>query len=225
MLLKWAVNMNIIYIRTSTEEQNPENQIKAILTLIGDQEYTVFEDRQSAWKDIQRPEFNKILGLLRKRKLTHLYVWDLDRIYRNRNKIVGFFQETKHYGCKIHSYRQKWLEELNSAPPPWNEIMKDLLIQVMGWMAEDESQKRSDRVKAAVRIKNKGTYSRKGNKWGRKALPKQTIDRVLKIKAENPNISIRGIINTNEAYYFDKNNNKKVLSKSTVHRILQCENE
>ena len=45
--------MNIIHIRTSTEDQNPENQLKDCLSIYKEEwgEYKLFEEKQSAWKD------------------------------------------------------------------------------------------------------------------------------------------------------------------------------
>jgi len=211
---------HVIYIRTSTEEQNPENQVEKILTLLGqnvieNNEYEILQDKQSAWKDTDRENFTAIQQNV-KRNLTDIYIWDLDRLYRNRKKLVAFMALCKAYKVKVHSYRQKWLEDLNKAPSPWNEIMSDLMLQIMGWMAEEESEKKSERIKAAVKRKKSGTYSYKGNKWGRKALPKQTRDKVLLLHKEGK--SIRKIAAT--VMTTDKNKNMKSISKSAVHKII-----
>ena len=42
--------MNIIYIRTSTEDQEPENQIESCKCLFKE-DYNLFQDKQSAYKD------------------------------------------------------------------------------------------------------------------------------------------------------------------------------
>jgi len=177
-----TLRQTLIYLRTSTEEQNPENQLKECLTLIGDNEYTLFEEQQSAFKDKDRIKFNEIISLIKKNKCSDLIVWDLDRIYRNRIKLKAFFELCKGYSCKIHSFRQNWLEDINKVPSPWNEIIYDLLIQIMGWMAEEESIKKSQRVKAAVRKKQKGTFSYKGNKWGRRSLSKRKTNQIMELR-------------------------------------------
>lgn len=43
--------MIAIYIRTSTEDQNPENQLKDIYNMGVSNGVQVYEDKQSAWKD------------------------------------------------------------------------------------------------------------------------------------------------------------------------------
>lgn len=188
------INKNIIvYLRTSTEEQNPENQKKDCLELAkkyGDL-IDIFEDKQSAWKDTSRVGFNEAENRIRSAKVKHFVVWDLDRIYRNRLKLKAFFEMCKIYGCVVHSVRQEWLESINNIQPPFNDIMNELLLNILGWMAEDESNKKSDRVKAAVRKKGKKTISYKGNKWGRRSI--SSYKRNLIKEAYNQNKSIRKI--------------------------------
>ena len=210
--------MNIIYNRVSTQEQNPENQIRDIVSSFKLNDYILYEEKESAWKDsdIHREKWVEIKKFISNYKITDLYVWDLDRIYRDRKKLIALFEYCCLYRCKIHSFRQKWLEQINNNPPPWNEIIHNLMLQIMGWLAEEESNKRSDRVKAAIRVKDGITKSYKGNKWGRKSFPKQTIDRVIKARSEGK--TIRQI--STEIMTTDKNNNQVSISKSAVHKIL-----
>jgi DNA invertase Pin-like site-specific DNA recombinase len=204
------------YIRCSTAEQNPKLQIRDLDTICSE-EHDVYMENESAWADnVTRPEFNKVIALIKKRKLTDLFVWDLDRIQRNRKRLVEFFVLCKNYGCKIHSYRQTWLEDINSIPEPFNEIVVDLLINVTGWMAQDESLKKSQRVLMAVKRRKDGTFSYKGNRWGRKSLPKQTIDRILELHEDGK--SIRQIAALVKVY--DKNNHGRNISTTSVHRTI-----
>ena len=204
------------YIRCSTSEQNPKLQIRDLDTICSE-EHDVYMENESAWaENVSRPEFNKVLALIKKRKITDLYVWDLDRAYRNRKRLQEFFVLCKTYNCKIHSYRQIWLENINSIPDPFNEIVMDLLISVTGWMAQDESLKKSQRVLMSVKHRKDVTYSYKGNKWGRKSLPKQTIDRVLELYDEGK--SIRQIAALVKVY--DKNNHARNISTTSVHRTI-----
>ena len=198
-----------IYIRTSTDEQSPELQLKDCESINNYGQYELFKDKQSAWKDNkEREDFEKLKVKIKKRQVIHVIVWDLDRIYRNRTKLRAFFEFCKIYDCKIHSYRQEWLEDVHKIPPPWNEIIHDFMLQIMGWMGEDESKKKSDRVKMAVRKKRKGTYSYKGNKWGRKSLSTFKQNQLKEYVRTNPTISLRGIAKNLD------------LSKSVVHKYL-----
>lgn len=171
-----------IYIRTSTEDQNPENQLKDCLSINTYGEYLLFEDKQSAWKDNDRKGFEDLNKLIKSNKLEHLIVWDFDRLFRNRKRFKEFLLLLKAYNVSLHSFRQAWLEEIYKIPSPWNDIVSDLMINIYGHIAEDESKRKSDRVKIAQRVKEGVTYSYKGNKWGRKSLSSQKRNKILELK-------------------------------------------
>ncbi len=208
--------MIIIYLRTSTGEQNPENQLKDCMTLmIGvKEENKILEEKQSAFKDENREVFESIKDDIKQKKVNHLIVWDLDRLFRNRKKLIEFFEFCKIYKTKVHSFRQQWLEQLNNIPEPFNEIMHGLMLQIMGWLAEEESKKKSERVKNAVRTNEGITKSYKGNKWGRKKL--KLDEQIIKLYKEGK--TMREI--TKEVFYWDKSNNKNFVSIGYVHKTL-----
>ena len=175
-----------IYLRVSTLEQNPENQLKECLDLCKRLEIKapqVFEEHASAWKqDVERPILNRLLDRAKKGELKTLVVWDFDRIYRNRKKTVEFIRNYGRLGLKVYSARQPWMEDIEKIPSPFDEIIKDLMVQVVGWMAEEESRKKSERVRAA--------YKNRKTKWGRK---KHRVSRkkIQDLAAANPTLSSR----------------------------------
>jgi DNA invertase Pin-like site-specific DNA recombinase len=117
----------------------------------------------------------------------------------------------------IHSYKQFWLESLNRIPEPFNEIVYDMMIQIFGFIAEEESSNKSARIKNAIRRSNTGkTKSHKGNTWGRKPLTKQILKKVVKYRNEGK--SIREIASL--VFIYDSSNNGKNISKSSVQKIL-----
>lgn len=214
--------MNIIYIRTSTEEQNPENQLhdcKVLATKLKLKDWVVVSEQLSAWKDnVVRPKFDvQIRGDIKKRKVKHFICWDVDRIYRNRKKLLEFFKFCKLYGCKIHSYRQQFLESVHEMPPPFDEAMHDFMLHLWGWLAEDESKKKSQRVRAALRKRNGKTYSYKGNKWGKKPLGKKTINEVMELNKQG--LTLREI--ASKVHYWDNQRNRHQISKSAVHKLIK----
>ena len=199
--------INVIYLRTSTEEQNPENQLKDCVGIC-DGEYTLVKEVQSAFKDnVNRDKFDFILKEIKGRRVKTLIVWDIDRLYRNRKKLIGFFKLCKMYGCNIKSYRQQWLNEISNMPSPFNEIFFDLFLNILGWIAEDESVKRSERVRKSLRVKNGVTYSRKGNRWGRKPVSTFKRNKIYNLRSQG--LSIRQI-------------SKEVNSSvGAVHKVLK----
>lgn len=209
----------IIYNRTSTEQQNPENQLKDCLSInkYGD-DYEILEEKESAYKDIKRPMFDgKVKPKIKQGGVRHFIAWDVDRIYRNRKKLIEFFKFCKMHNCQIHSYRQQFFEAIHKMPEPFNEAMFDFMLQMMGWLAEDDSKRKSDRVKAAVRKRKGRTISYKGNLWGRKSLSNKTKKEI--VDAHKQGMSIREIADS--VFYWDKNNNRKSVSKSAVHKCLR----
>jgi DNA invertase Pin-like site-specific DNA recombinase len=214
--------MRYIYIRTSTIEQTPELQLNDISTLVNLDECICIKEQESAYKaENNRPELEKLKNLISKQLVTDIYVWALDRLFRNRRKLIEFLTFCKIHSVKIHSYKQMWLESLNKIPEPFNEIVYDMMIQILGFIAEEESSVKSARVKNALRKSDKGkTISYKGNIWGRKSLSVQTTKKILELRNEGK--SIRDIASMVKVY--DSNNNGRLISKSAVHKIL-AENE
>jgi len=198
-----------ILIRTSTEDQNPENQLRDCQSINTYGDADIIKEQQSAWKDKDRPLLIQLKKDISYRKVSHLIVWDLDRLFRNRKKLIEFFKFCKVYGCQIHSFRQTWLEELNKIPSPFDEIMHGLMLQIMGWLAEEESKKKSDRVKIA--------YKNRTQKWGRKPIGKKVEQEILQLYSEGK--SIREIASS--VTYWDKQRNSHNVSKSAVHKIIK----
>lgn len=212
------MKQTIIYLRTSTEEQNPENQKKDCLSLIKSEAYEIFEEKQSAFKDNSRKQFELIREGIKKGEIKELIVWDWDRLFRNRKKLKEFFEFCKIYKCEIHSFRQKFFEDFYKIPSPFDEIIQELVLNLMGWLAEDESKKKSERIKSAIRKDKKGhTISYKGNVWGRKAISEKANKEI--IEARKKGLSIREI--SQSVFYWDKNKNRKKVSVGYVQKTLK----
>ncbi len=197
----------IIYIRTSTEDQEPKNQIKSCENLTKS-EYILIQDKQSAFKDnIDREGFNLAKKNIKSGNIEHFIVWDLDRIFRNRKKLKEFFEFCKYYNCSIHSVNQEWLEQLNNIPEPFNEIMHELMLNLMGWLSEDESKKKSERIKLSIRKDKQGnTKSYKGNRWGRKPIHQNKIKYIIDLY--------------NEGLSYSKISKKANISKGKISQII-----
>lgn len=208
--------MNIIYIRTSSEEQEPENQIKSCESLF-QEEYHLFKDKQSAYKDIKdREDFEKAKKMIKSGKIKRFIVWDWDRIYRNQKRLVAFFKFCEIYKCEIRSVNQAYFDDFYKIPAPFNEIVSNLVLNLMGWLAEEESRKKADRVKLAVRRVTGVTKSYKGNKWGRRAISINVVSEIMNLRSKG--MSVRDI--SSQVFYWDKKRNKKQIAKSTVHKII-----
>lgn len=186
------------YLRCSTGGQHTENQRPEVEQLIkarGFELVEVYEENVSAAAKV-RPEFDRMMGdAHRGQTFNVLVVWSLDRLGRS---MVGNLQavlDLDRRGVQVVSVREPWLDS-DIGPA------RQLLLGVMGWVAEQERVRVGQRVRAGLdRVK------RSGVKLGRPAA-RVNETAVFNMKAEGR--SVREI-----AKVLD-------LSPSVVHRTLKA---
>jgi DNA invertase Pin-like site-specific DNA recombinase len=164
----------IIYLRTSTEEQEPENQKKECLEFAKNRGYEVEEvllEKLSGFKQIDRPNYEKVKEKARKGEIAAVIVWALDRWVRNRDTLLEDVVILRNYGCKIHSVKEAWLEAIN-IEGSLGRTIQEFLLGLIGSIAEMESQRKSERVKIAFQ-------NHKGKKWGRPKTHTNKINVIL----------------------------------------------
>lgn len=207
----------IIYLRTSTTEQDPENQRNACLEFAKSRGYTIKEvctEQLSGYKQITRPEYEKIKQLAHQGEINAVIVWALDRWVRNRDTLLDDVTMLRNCNVKLHSVQEQWLEAIN-LDGSLGKTIQEFLLGLIGSLGEMESQRRSERVKIAYNShKNK---DKKYKKWGRRSLPERVIQEVLKLYDQG--FSIRGI--SESVFYHDKNSNRKKISIGAVHKIIK----
>lgn len=226
----------IIYNRTSTKEQNPELQQKDCVEFCkskGLEVVDIIAEQGSAYKlEKKRVKWEAVVERAKNEKL-NIVLWRYDRAFRNRKLFYEFMKVMfEVYGVKVYSATEPsvisfWnmIGQSYSDNIIFNNLIKgifntlwDFLIQMAGEEAEEESRKKSGRVKlAVVRTEGQATKSYKGNKWGRKGLSAETISKVIELKKQGN--SIRQI--SSQVTYWDKNNNQKNISIAGVHKILK----
>lgn len=229
----------IFYMRTSTKDQNPELQRQAGIEFclkLGLGSPEIYSEQGSAYKlEKVRPVWESVVELAKKEK-RDILVWKYDRCFRNRKLFFEFMKVMfEVYGIKVYSVTEPsilsfWniLGKEYTENPVINELMRsifralwDFMIQQAGEEAEEESRKKSERVKLAVREEEGKTISYKGNKWGRKELSQNVINKVIELN--NQGLSIRNI--AKQVKYYDKNNNEKNISIASVHKIIHQKSE
>jgi DNA invertase Pin-like site-specific DNA recombinase len=199
----------IIYLRTSTEEQTPENQLKDCLEFAKNSGYEVTEtliEKLSGFKQIERPEYEKIKQKARSREIQAVIVWALDRWVRNRETLLDDVTILRNYGVKLHSVKEAWLEAIN-IDGPLGKTIQDFLLGLVGSLAELESQRKSERVKIAHK-------NHKGKKWGR---PKYNLDNKI-ILLHKQGKTYKQI--QEEAYFWDKNKHKRKISMGYISKVV-----
>lgn len=89
-----------IYARVSTEEQNPQNQIKELKAYVSNKKlglYKVYVDKVSGSKST-RPALMEMLKDAHDKKFNVVVVWKLDRLGRSLQhlvKVINYFKEWK----------------------------------------------------------------------------------------------------------------------------------
>jgi len=208
----------IIYVRTSTQQQEEQNQLPDCQDYCikkGWEVTGIYQEQLSGYKDIERPERNKILELVKAGDIQHVVVWAFDRWVRNRDTLVEDVTVLSNYGVKLHSVKEAWLEAVN-LEGALGRTLKDFLLGIIGSLAEMDSARKSERVKLAIRKENGVTKSYKGGKWGRPAIAKKVDHQI--IEAHKAGKSMNEMSKT--LYYWDHNNNQKLVSIGYIHKTI-----
>jgi DNA invertase Pin-like site-specific DNA recombinase len=138
------------WYRVSSGHQDSDNQVPDVEGFAGHHGYRLaatYQVSDTAWKNGGGPEYKatlkRALDDAHAGKFSVLIVWRLDRICRNGAeealRLIRLFRER---GCVLVSVGESWL---NGSPE-----VQDVLIAFAGWMAAEESRKRSERIKAGL---------------------------------------------------------------------------
>jgi len=136
-----------IYLRVSTAEQDPSNQLPVLETFAenkGWQIVQVYQEAESAWKAGRQAELQRIFEDCRNGiRFDVLLVWSLDRLSRQGiAAVLNLIQLLKLYGVQVISLNESWTE--TEGP------MKELLYAVFAWAAQYESKIKSERTLAGL---------------------------------------------------------------------------
>ncbi len=162
-----------IYLRTSTREQHPENQLEDCLTFAESRGYDVpekyiFIEQVSAYRDPdKRTKYKKVKELAHEGKIKAVVCWSISRWVRNRENLIRDINFLTYRGCNLHSVKESWLEDVN-IKGPIGDALQTFLIGLVGALAELESIQRSERVFAAMDTDEQGRKVAKRSRkhWG-----------------------------------------------------------
>lgn len=170
-----------IYIRVSTDEQNPKNELEGCMQLCKTRGWEIegiYEDKGiSAYKD-KGKQVNKqiLMEKARKGEIKHIVVWSIDRWTRKGGiELLTELNILLSYGCQLHSVKEQWLDELN-IPGEIGIHVRNFLTGIVGWMAKLESIKISERVKASIAFKK----AKKEGKVGRPTIEEKKGNKIIK---------------------------------------------
>lgn len=159
------------YLRVSTKEQNLERQLVAVRQYRAEMlSENIFSDKQSG-KDFERTEYCRLKEVLQPGD--ELIIKELDRLGRNKEEIkkeLAWFKEHKIIvrilnvpTTLIDFQGQEWIFDM----------INNILIEVMGAIAEQEREKILERQKEGIAampvIEGKKVSLKTGNAMGRPA--------------------------------------------------------
>lgn len=146
-----------LYVRVSTNEQNPDMQLKELREYCERSSYEIYKeyiDIGESGAKTSRPQFNLFMDDMRKKKFDAVLVWKLDRIGRSLQHLLQILQELQNKGIDFISYNQN----IDTTTPSGR-----LLFHIMGAFAEFEREIIRERVKAG-KAKSKIKQGRKNLK-------------------------------------------------------------
>jgi DNA invertase Pin-like site-specific DNA recombinase len=139
-----------VWLRVSAGHQDSDNQVPDVERFAAHHGYQITERyavSDSAWKNGGGPEYRKTLQRAlddaHAGRFRVLIVWALDRIVREgAEDALRIFRQFRQRGCIVVSVKESWL---NGSPE-----VQDILIAFAGWMAQRESDHRSERIKVGI---------------------------------------------------------------------------
>lgn len=159
-------------------QQDVENQLFALRDLAKRLGWEVVEEIRvegSAWKK-DPPEKQQLLDRLARGGVDLVAVWSIDRWTRNEPYIAldEIVRLEKHLGVHLYSLKEPWLSTTDPG-------LRQVLIALFSWIAEYESTRRSERVKAAATAKRNraGTIGRNA-RWGTGRIPSLEEERRIR---------------------------------------------
>jgi len=140
-----------VWLRVSTGHQETENQAPDLERFTAHHGYTVtttYTVSESAWNGGKdggeyRKTLQRALDDAHQGKFSVIVVWALDRITREGAEgALRIIRQFRERGCTVVSVKESWL---NGSPE-----VQDVLVAFAGWMAHQESARRSERIKAGL---------------------------------------------------------------------------
>ena len=152
------------YARVSSRDQHLARQLESLKQYVPD-DRDIFVDKQSG-KNTERPGLQLLLHSLRAGDT--LYLHSLDRLGRNKEDIKNILRELKEKKVfvRILDLPTSMVTANDEVTGATIEMVNNLLIEVLGYVAEMERRNIRKRQEEGIEIAKE-----KGVKFGRKKLP------------------------------------------------------
>ena len=145
--------MIIGYARVSTIDQNLDRQIENLQSFGAEK---IFTEKQSGKSVENRPIFQEVLNFLRMGD--RLIIESLDRLGRNYDEIIQTVNYLKEKEAQLMITSLPMMNEV-IGNPLLDKFMKDLIIQILAMISEQERNESKRRQAQGIKIaKEKGVY-------------------------------------------------------------------
>jgi len=137
-----------IYVRVSTSDQHPENQLIALEEYCKLRDWEITEeytDKISGMKE-SRPSLDKLMQDARQRKFDIVLVWKLDRLGRSLQHLIQIIQEFKNLEIKFVCKT----ENIDTTT-----AQGELIFNIFGAIAQFERQLIVERIKLGLERRKK----------------------------------------------------------------------
>ena len=140
----------VFYARVSSKGQNLDRQLARANEVKADK---IFTDKQSG-KDLNRPDLERMFEYIREGDIVE--VVSLDRLSRDYNDIQHLVQLLKDKKVKLIVDD---LPQTNTGNPLIDQFMLDMMVNLMGFVAQNEREKIRDRQRQGIaQAKRRGAY-------------------------------------------------------------------
>lgn len=150
-------------------QQDPENQLGALRSTAGRLGWHVAKElsfKLSAWDDEQAADvWRQTLAAITEAQADTLMVWASDRAFREGVRVTlnRLWDLEKHYGVQFYSLQEPFLSTATADPH-----MREMMVSLFAWVANQESVRKSERLKAKAETKrNRAEALGQRADWGR----------------------------------------------------------
>lgn len=125
------------YVRVSTDQQNLDRQIQALLDYGVDKD-SIYAEKESC-KNFNRPVYKKMIRILRRGDI--LVIKSIDRLGRNYQDIIDQWRMiTQDIECGIHVIDMPLLNTSGDPEDLLSRFITDMMLQVLSFVAENERE-------------------------------------------------------------------------------------
>ena len=189
------------YIRVSSKEQNLDRQLQAMLDE-GINERDIYQEKQSG-ATFERPQYKALKEVLREGDT--IVIKSLDRLGRNYEQIKQEWNDIVNIKkCNIKVLDMPVLDTTNNNKELVNKVITDIVLQLLGYVAEQERNFIKQRQREGI-----DTAIKKGVRFGRpKAVKPDNFDLIVARVKAGEITSIQAMRELN-------------LPKTTYYRLLK----